>query len=185
MHRQKTLKMIPNGSRGAEFGVWKGDFSKLLADRNPSMLYLVDPWLFQPQYEDRWYGGSEAKSQNDMDEIYASVVKSFHDNSNVTILKCTSAQSVTSIEESTLDWVYIDGNHSFDFVLSDLITSRTLLKDDGILVIEDVQDISWIDNLREVTPDEWKPFIEVYDRRHVKERYDDIMFVINGSRQLV
>ena len=137
MHRQKTLKMIPNGSRGAEFGVWKGDFSKLLADRNPSMLYLVDPWLFQPQYEDRWYGGSEAKSQNDMDEIYASVVKSFHDNSNVTILKCTSAQSVTSIEESTLDWVYIDGNHSFDFVLSDLITSRTLLKDVGIIIGDD------------------------------------------------
>jgi len=137
MHRQKTLEMIPAGSRGAEFGVWKGDFSKLLADRNPSMLYLVDPWLFQAQYEDRWYGGSEAKSQNDMDEIYTSVVKSFHSNSNVTILKCTSAQSVTSIEESSLDWVYIDGNHSFDFVLNDLLTSKTLLKDEGLIIGDD------------------------------------------------
>jgi len=60
-----------------------------------------------------------------------------------------------------------------------------LLKDDGILVIEDVQDITWIDNLREMTDEPWKPFIEVYDRRPVKGRYDDIMFVINKTRQLV
>jgi hypothetical protein len=57
-----------------------------------------------------------------------------------------------------------------------------LLKDDGILVIEDVQDIAWIDQLRNITPDAFKPYIEVYDRRDVKGRYDDIMFVINKNK---
>jgi hypothetical protein len=56
-----------------------------------------------------------------------------------------------------------------------------LLKDDGILVIEDVQNIKWLDALRGVTPDLLKPFVHVYDRREVKGRYDDIVFTINKS----
>lgn len=58
-----------------------------------------------------------------------------------------------------------------------------LLKDDGILVIEDVQDIAWINDLRAVTPDELKPYIEVYDRRSIKGRWDDIIFVINKYKK--
>ena len=54
-----------------------------------------------------------------------------------------------------------------------------LLKADGILVIEDVQDIAWLETLTQVTPDAFKKYIKTYDRRSVKGRYDDIMFVIN------
>jgi hypothetical protein len=56
-----------------------------------------------------------------------------------------------------------------------------LMKRDGILVIEDVQDIAWIDTLRAATPLAYQQYIQVYDRREVKGRYDDIMFVIDAS----
>jgi hypothetical protein len=54
-----------------------------------------------------------------------------------------------------------------------------LLKAGGVLIIEDVQDIAWIDAIRAATPDAYKPFITVEDRRSIKGRYDDILFIIN------
>jgi hypothetical protein len=76
-----------------------------------------------------------------------------------------------------------DGPHTLPSMLSFINLYLPLLKDDGILAIEDVQDIAWIDKLRAITPDELKPFIEVYDRRSVNGRYDDIIFVINKYKK--
>jgi len=76
-----------------------------------------------------------------------------------------------------------DGPHTLPSMLSFINLYLSLLKDDGILAIEDVQDIAWIDELQAITPDELKPFIEVYDRRSVNGRYDDIIFVINKYKK--
>jgi hypothetical protein len=66
------------------------------------------------------------------------------------------------------------------YVVSNYVT---LLKEKGILVIEDVQDMSWIDALRDATPPAYQPYIQVYDLRKNKNRYDDILFVINTHSQ--
>jgi hypothetical protein len=71
-----------------------------------------------------------------------------------------------------------DGPHTIESMVSFIVQYSQVMKEDGILVIEDVQKIEWIDILRACTPDALKPYIEVYDRRLVKGRYDDIMFVI-------
>jgi cephalosporin hydroxylase len=83
----------------------------------------------------------------------------------------------------TFDIMIDDGPHTLDSMISFIHMYLPLLKEDGILVVEDVQDIKWIDQLRIVTPDAYKPYIEVYDRRDVKGRYDDILFVINKSNK--
>lgn len=54
-----------------------------------------------------------------------------------------------------------------------------LMKDDGILIIEDVQFISRFDALVELTPDHLKEYIKAYDLRQNKGRYDDLVFVID------
>jgi hypothetical protein len=74
-----------------------------------------------------------------------------------------------------------DGPHTLQSMIFFLKHYSKLLKDDGILVIEDIQDMSWIDILRDNTPHRLRPFIEVYDVRHVKGRYDDVLFVIRKS----
>jgi hypothetical protein len=43
--------------------------------------------------------------------------------------------------------------------------------------------MDWIDVLRTHTPESLKPFIEVYDLREKKGRYDDIVFVINKTQK--
>ena len=54
-----------------------------------------------------------------------------------------------------------------------------LMTDDGILIIEDVQHIDWIDELKKAVPEELKPYSKVYDLRSNKGRYDDIVFTID------
>jgi hypothetical protein len=57
-----------------------------------------------------------------------------------------------------------------------------LLANNGILVIEDIQSIDWIPILTNQVPDNLKKFIEVYDLRSIKNRYDDLLFVINMDK---
>lgn len=56
-----------------------------------------------------------------------------------------------------------------------------LMTDDGILIIEDVQSIEWIELLKNEVPEHLKQYIQIYDLRSIKNRYDDIVFVINKN----
>lgn len=101
----------------------------------------------------------------------------------------------TSIDAYNIDsfnTIFLNKNIKFDFMLDDgphtlesqkkfIQLYSQIMTDDGILIIEDVQDISWIDHLKDSTPEHLKEYIEVYDRREIKGRYDDIVFVINKT----
>ena len=72
-----------------------------------------------------------------------------------------------------------DGPHSLESMLIFIKLYSKLLANNGILVIEDIQSIDWIPILTNQVPDNLKKFIEIYDLRNVKNRYDDLLFVIN------
>jgi hypothetical protein len=71
-----------------------------------------------------------------------------------------------------------DGPHTLDSMIFFIKHYLPLLKDDGILVIEDIPDINWTQILKENTPEELRQCINIIDLRHFKNRWDDIMFVI-------
>ena len=56
-----------------------------------------------------------------------------------------------------------------------------LLEEDGILIIEDVGDINYFEILKDNTPPNLKPYIKTFDLRKNKNRYDDLVFVIDKS----
>ena len=72
-----------------------------------------------------------------------------------------------------------DGPHTLESMLTFIKLYSNVLANDGILVIEDIQSIDWIPILTNQVPDNLKNFIQVYDLRSIKDRYDDLMFVIN------
>lgn len=77
------------------------------------------------------------------------------------------------------DFVIDDGPHTLMSMIQFIKLYSQIMTDDGILIIEDVQSWDWIDVLKKMVPDHLKQYIEVYDLRHIKNRYDDIVFVIN------
>jgi len=77
------------------------------------------------------------------------------------------------------DIIIDDGDHSLINQIIFIKKYLPILEEDGILIIEDIQKIEDIQILTNETPEEYKKFIEVYDLRGNKNRYDEILFVIN------
>ena len=77
------------------------------------------------------------------------------------------------------DFMLDDGPHTLESMIQFIRLYSQIMTDDGILIIEDVQSIDWIDILKNAVPEHLKPFIKVYDLRPTKNRYDDIVFTID------
>jgi hypothetical protein len=77
------------------------------------------------------------------------------------------------------DFMLDDGPHSLESMIQFIRLYSQIMTDDGILIIEDVQSIDWIDALKNSVPENLKQFIKVYDRREIKNQYDDIVFTID------
>lgn len=119
----------------------------------------------------------------------------FHENNIPDNIKMDSITLYTSTDAYNEDFVkstFLDTNIKFDFLLDDgphtlesmisfVQLYSQLLTDDGILIIEDVQYIDWIEKITDVTPDDLKKYIKVYDFRMKRSRYDDIVFIIDKS----
>lgn len=79
------------------------------------------------------------------------------------------------------DIIIDDGPHTLESMIFFIKNYLPMLTENGILIVEDVQSIDWTNKLSDTVPDDFKEYIEVYDLRSNKERYDDILFVINRS----
>jgi len=77
------------------------------------------------------------------------------------------------------DFMLDDGPHTLESMVQFIKLYSQLMTDDGILIVEDVQSWDWIAELRNAVPDHLKAYIKVYDLRHIKNRYDDIVFTID------
>jgi hypothetical protein len=75
-----------------------------------------------------------------------------------------------------------DGPHTLKSMKFFINNYLQLLKDDGILVVEDIQHIEWVEELINIIPNEYSHYIEIYDLRNEKNRYDDILLVINKNK---
>lgn len=72
-----------------------------------------------------------------------------------------------------------DGPHSLESMKVFLSEYSKKIKSDGVLILEDIQDYAWLEKLREATPEHLRDKIQVYDLRSVKNRYDDLVMVID------
>ena len=136
--RIALLSKLPKDSICAEIGVWKGDYSDaILYHVHPKKLHLIDPWKFYTTFGKRWYGGMVAKEQRDMDDIYESVKEKFKDRNEVEFHRQTSEEAAKSFEDNYFDWVYIDGNHYYEFVKKDLEMYLPKTKKGGYLAGDD------------------------------------------------
>jgi hypothetical protein len=136
--RLDVLRRAPVDSVCAEIGVWKGDFSrKILRHTSPRKLHLIDPWSYQPEFPDRKYGGGFAKRQEDMDGIFESVQSRFAGSPNVSIHRASSDDAMAQFPDGYFDWIYLDGNHEFDFVLRDMTIGFSKVRSGGFIAGDD------------------------------------------------
>lgn len=138
--RRELVGRLRTSGIGAEIGVWKGEFSaELVRQTRPQSLHLVDPWSFSGELPQRWYGGAKARDQKDMDAIYSSVVTKFAKKPEVRIHRMRSSHAAPLFPDGHFDWIYIDGDHSYETVLQDLTLWGPKVRRGGILAGDDYQ----------------------------------------------
>jgi predicted O-methyltransferase YrrM len=94
--------------KGVEVGVYRGGYaSKILAGFS-GHLTLVDPWQNYPVLMDA----------KDAYDICKKAVEPYKD--RVTFMRTTSEEASSHFEDESLDFVYIDGDHTYNAVTLDL-----------------------------------------------------------------
>ena len=79
------------------------------------------------------------------------------------------------------DFMLDDGPHTLESMIQFIKLYSQLMTDDGILIIEDIPSLNWIDLLKNEVPDYLQQFIKIYDLRENKNRFDDIVFTIDKT----
>jgi len=115
-----------NFNEGAEIGTQRGLFARTLCTHNPNLhLICVDPW--------KAYNSVSQERQND---FYAQAMSNLQ-GMNITFIKKWSMDAIQDVPDGSLDFVYIDGNHIFDYAIMDIIHWVPKVRKGGIVALHD------------------------------------------------
>lgn len=146
-----------------EVGVWKGEFSEVLLSRVPeiSKYTLVDPWRNLPD----WNKPSN-KSDAEFTEIYEEArarLSKFSE--RIHVLRETTKLASRSIEVGSLDFVYIDGDHTLRGIALDLHFMLPKVKSGGFIGGDDFTRSIW-QHGTEFSPTEVFPYAIYFAECH-------------------
>lgn len=119
---------------GVEVGTDRGGYAKDILDRMDIVdLYTLDPWI--PYNE-----GNEVKDVIKMMEIEKEARETLSKYPNCFIIKDTSMNAVTLFEDESIDFVFIDGNHEYEYVYEDIVEWTKKVKKGGIIAGHDYKE---------------------------------------------
>jgi hypothetical protein len=130
--------------RGAEVGVADGRHSLILCEEIPGLdLLCVDPWL---KYRGNPRGGPQEQHDGNYGKAQARLAPY-----KASLWKAKSMDAVAKVPDGFLDFCYIDGNHSFDYVMPDIIEWGRRVRVDGIIAGHDYYPFKWAGVIEAVT----------------------------------
>lgn len=149
---KSILRDIQPNSKGAEIGVWVGNTSRQFLNRDIASLQLIDPWSVEPYKKSKEYKSydeyltkysrilniekKDVDFQEYYDAIYSEVRATCGMDPRVTIHRMTSDEWFETKPEK-LDWIYVDGDHSYHGCLNDLENALKVVKPGGMIMGDD------------------------------------------------
>lgn len=123
---------------GVEVGVQAGRFTEhLLRHSQLSRLFSVDPWMhWDSGYPDR---ANVPQAQQDS-RYLETILRCAHFRTRSVVMRMTSAQASAHFAPASLDFVYIDANHSFEATAEDLDLWWPKLRRGGLMAGDDYLD---------------------------------------------
>jgi hypothetical protein len=132
----EILSRLPPGKvRGAEIGVFQGSLSALLLDDPRVHLIMVDSWAadgadYVGESGD-WHARLSAEQQNGF--MQAALAQTAFAGERATVLRLPSVCAAAAIPDASLDFVFIDADHSYEGCARDIAAWLPKLKPDGLL----------------------------------------------------
>lgn len=126
---------------GAELGVWKGrTFKHLVKTCDSLTLFGVDAYVTQPDNSgpETWQPGENGHDWNH-DEYYEDLLAFTSQYKNrAFIIKSFTTIASTFFADESLDFVFIDADHSFDGVKNDILNWSPKIRKGGFIIGHDI-----------------------------------------------
>lgn len=118
---------------GIEIGVEKGKNAQTMFEIIPNLkLYGVDPYKQHPQASYAYHAAIRHWNTQYLKNCKHQCLKRMKGR-NFTLLQGFSKDMVEKIEDNSLDFIYIDADHSYDFVMMDIILWGRKVRKGGIV----------------------------------------------------
>lgn len=167
--RKEFIQMLAErgAHEGFEIGTDHGKYAQQLLEGIPGLhLTCVDPWTAYSE-------GNIVHTQEEMDQIYEEA-KNRTKGYTCFLDKITSMDEVKLVRDNSLDFVFIDGNHSYEFVKEDIREWTKKVKPGGIVCGHDYKEDS-VNNYG---------VIEAVNE-YVEENHIAPLFILRGGGKLV
>ena len=124
--------------RGAEVGVYRGRYSHDLLTKIEGLEHLtgVDAWELYKGYKDYDKIEDIQDAHREASETY----KKFGD--KATLIQGWSTEVAKTIPDESLDFVFIDANHAYEYVVADIAAWAPKVRRGGIVYGHDFDDYS-------------------------------------------
>lgn len=118
---------------GIEIGVHDGWHALDLMESLPiQKLYLIDPYLeYKDYYESVGNPRKTQKALNERMEVAKKITKKF--GNRVEFIRKFSDDAAKHFKDNSIDFIYIDGNHQYEFVKKDIEAYYSKVKKGGII----------------------------------------------------
>lgn len=130
--RKEFIQMLKErgAGKGVEVGTDHGKYAEQLCAGIPGLyLSCIDPWVAYTE-------GDKVHTQDEVDEIYGEAKRRLSPYECV-LHRMISMDAVELFSDNSLDFVFIDGNHSYSYVLEDITEWTKKVKPGGIVAGHD------------------------------------------------
>ena len=126
---EKCLALVPERKRFLEIGAYEGRSTCWLIQHmeNYGTIYSIDPFPNMPETEERFM-------QNTREAIKGTNIISV-------LIKNTSYNALAKLidQKQEFDFIYIDGNHAHEVVITDACMAWGLLRQGGVMLFDDYE----------------------------------------------
>ena len=152
------MHLIKKNTIGAEIGVWFGNTSTQFLKKELKKFYMVDPYSVEPYKENsemsyqEWLAKyqpitgefAEAGFKKYYERVWKEIQSRFGSIEEVELCRETSDSFFERYLASKghgnfemLDWIYIDGDHSYEACIKDLNNAKEIVKPGGLIIGDD------------------------------------------------
>lgn len=142
---REILSRIKDGAIGAEIGVFAGDLSVRLLQDSDINLIMVDSWTIHGEGQYAESGDFHANlTQVQQDEFFAMTRNRVKfANGRARIIRKSSVEAAKEIANNSLDFVFIDADHSYEGCKADIIAWKDKVKEGGLISGHDYKNTSF------------------------------------------
>lgn len=132
--RLAMIAELPNGSVGAEIGVYRGSYSRQVLDLpNVAKLFLVDPWTKYEGYNDTINAEDQEAHYQETRRQVAPELRS----GRCEIIRGFSVEVANMGSSPVFDFCTIDAYHAYEAALADVTAWSKRMNKGGVMFMHD------------------------------------------------